>query len=266
MTTRESVQEDRADAAKSRASRSGESTGQPPLLALKDLSKSYREGSRLRRVLQHVNAEFAPGESVAILGKSGSGKSTLLNLISGIDRPDRGAVWFGERSLTSMTERDRTLLRRRRIGFIFQFFNLIPMLTVWENVTLPLELNGEVSERAFARACALLDGVGLADRATAYPDRLSGGEQQRVALARALVHSPDLILADEPTGNLDEATGKQVMTLLDRLTRQEGKTLLVATHNAEAIPFTDRVMSLRAGRLLEGADADPGRLEEEEDE
>lgn len=249
MTTRESVQEDRADAAKSRASRSGESTGQPPLLALKDLSKSYREGSRLRRVLQHVNAEFAPGESVAILGKSGSGKSTLLNLISGIDRPDRGAVWFGERSLTSMTERDRTLLRRRRIGFIFQFFNLIPMLTVWENVTLPLELNGEVSERAFARACALLDGVGLADRATAYPDRLSGGEQQRVALARALVHSPDLILADEPTGNLDSHTGEEVFTLMKNLNQQKGTTFIIVTHNEKLASRTDRILKMVDGKI-----------------
>jgi putative ABC transport system ATP-binding protein len=172
-------------------------------LRIEGLSKRFREGGRTRVVLDRVNATFAPGESVAVLGKSGSGKSTLLNLISGIDRADGGAVWLGGHNLTTLDERRRTLFRREQIGFVFQFFNLIATLTVMENVTLPLELNGVPLKEARRAADPLLDAVGLLDRAETFPDRLSGGEQQRVAIARALVHDRLLVLADEPTGNLD---------------------------------------------------------------
>ena len=148
-----------------------------------------------------------------------------------------------------MTERNRTLFRRKQIGFVFQFFNLIPTLTVGENVALPVELNGASSRAAASRAAALLDAVGLLDRAGAYPDKLSGGEQQRVAIARALVHDPQLVLADEPTGNLDENTGEAVLVLLDRLTRQAGKNLLMVTHSEESARWADRVFHLRDGKL-----------------
>jgi putative ABC transport system ATP-binding protein len=219
---------------------------------LENLSKRYKEGGRNRSVLQDVNAEFAPGESVAILGKSGSGKSTLLNLISGIDLVDGGSIWVDGQSLTDFDERQRTLYRRQNIGFVFQFFNLIPTLTVWENVVLPLELAGVPNGEIEHRAESLLEAVGLLDRRETFPDRLSGGEQQRVAIARALVHDPLLVLADEPTGNLDEETGRQVMSLLDRLTRQKGKNLILVTHSAEAAAYADRVLTLRDGTLVNG--------------
>lgn len=217
------------------------------------LMKSYQEGDQRRVVLDQVEATFQRGESVAVLGKSGSGKSTLLNVISGIDRVDSGAVWVDGRELTALNERQRTLFRRNHIGFVFQFFNLIPTLTVWENVALPLELKGADNGMVQERAGALLEAVGLQDRWETFPDRLSGGEQQRVAIARALVHDPSLVLADEPTGNLDEATGRQVMALLDRLTRQAGKNLILVTHSAEAAAYADRLLTLQDGRLQEGA-------------
>ena len=226
----------------------------PPVEAdfirLVDLSKAYQEGDRRRVVLEGASAEFGRGEFVALLGRSGSGKSTLLNLICGIDRPDAGQVWVGDRDLTALSERERTLFRRHEIGFIFQFFNLIPTLDVLENVTLPLELGGTPPEAARAAARPLLAAVGLLDRAETYPDRLSGGEQQRVAIARALAHDPAIVLADEPTGNLDEDTGVDVLALLDRLTRQAGKSLLMVTHSAEAASYADRVLRLHDGKLV----------------
>jgi putative ABC transport system ATP-binding protein len=218
-------------------------------LRLDKLSKSYQEGPLTRTVLHNADASFAQGEFVAIVGRSGSGKSTLLNLISGIDRADSGRVWLEGEDLTALDERQRTLFRRRRIGFVFQFFNLIPTLTVLENVVLPLELKGLNTAAAGRQVRPLLDAVGLADRAQAFPDRLSGGEQQRVAIARALANDPALVLADEPTGNLDEETGQRVMALLDRLTRQSGRNLILVTHSAEAAAFADRVLHLHDGRL-----------------
>ncbi|MFZ2361984.1 MAG: ABC transporter ATP-binding protein [Anaerolineae bacterium] len=223
---------------------------QPAFLRFEDLSKSYQEGDRTRVVLQNADAEFAQGEFVAILGRSGSGKSTLLNLLSGIDRADSGRLWLGGQELSALDDRQRTLFRRRNIGFVFQFFNLIPTLTVWENVVLPLELNGARAAEIHRRAEPLLEAVGLLDRRKTFPDRLSGGEQQRVALARALVHDPLLVLADEPTGNLDENTGKQILALLDRLTRQAGKNLIMVTHSADAASHADRVLHLRDGKLM----------------
>ncbi|MFZ2487818.1 MAG: ABC transporter ATP-binding protein [Anaerolineae bacterium] len=220
-------------------------------LRFENLSKSYLEGDRTRVVLDNANAEFVAGEFVAILGRSGSGKSTLLNLISGIDRPDAGRLWLGEQELSALNDQQRTLIRRRQIGFVFQFFNLIPTLSVWENVILPLELNGASPRLIRERAEPLLDAVGLLDRRATFPDRLSGGEQQRVALARALVHDPLLVLADEPTGNLDEQTGTQILALLDRMTRQAGKTVLMVTHSADAAAYADRLLILREGKLAE---------------
>ncbi len=220
-------------------------------MRLEKLSKSFREGPHTRSVLREVNAVFAKGESVAVVGQSGSGKSTLLNLISGIDDADGGAIWLDGQNLTALEERQRTLFRRRHIGFVFQFFNLLPTLTVWENVMLPLELNGINGADASQRVQSLLDAVGLGDRGDTFPDRLSGGEQQRIAIARALVHDPRLVLADEPTGNLDEDTGCQVLNLLDRLTRRAGKNLVLVTHSPDAAAYADRILYLRDGKLVD---------------
>ena len=222
-------------------------------ILLEDLFKCYKEGNRDREVLRGTSASFARGEFVAILGKSGSGKSTLLNIISGIDQPDDGAIRINGQTLTALDENQRTLFRRQKIGFIFQFFNLIPTLTVEENITLPLELVGAELDEARNRTAQLLEEVGLADRLKTFPDRLSGGEQQRVAIARALVHDPLLVLADEPTGNLDEETGRQVLALLDRLTRQAGKNLIMVTHGRENAVYADRILELRDGCLVEAA-------------
>ena len=220
-------------------------------LRFQDLTKSYYEGDVRRLVLQNAHAEFHAGEITTILGKSGSGKSTLLNLISGIDEPDSGQIWVDGQDLTTLPERERTLFRRARIGFVFQFFNLIPTLTVGENVSLPLELNRVARPHAKERARELLNAVGLLDRWDTFPEKLSGGEQQRVALARALVHEPLLILADEPTGNLDEETGAQMMSLLARLVREQNRTLLMVTHSQEATSHADRILRLSHGQLNE---------------
>jgi putative ABC transport system ATP-binding protein len=233
----------------------GEATPSPrreeSLIRLEGVSKTYEEAGATRVVLHAVSVSVARGEIAVLLGKSGSGKSTLLNLISGIDTPSGGAVWVDGRDLTRLSERERTLFRRRSIGFIFQFFNLVPTLTVLENVLLPLELNGRGGPAARAAAMAMLAEVGLDDRGASYPDRLSGGEQQRVAIARALVHSPALILADEPTGNLDTETGQQVLALLDQLTRQAGRTMVMVTNSPVVVGLADRVFRITDGRLAE---------------
>ena len=200
-------------------------------------------------MLDGVSATFRCGESVALRGRSGSGKSTLLNLISGIDTPDTGTVEIDGRDLTAMAEKERTLYRRRHIGFVYQAFNLVPTLTVADNVRLVLELNNVDAAASAARIAELLAAVGLERRANAHPDVLSGGEQQRVAIARALAHRPALILADEPTGNLDEKTADSVLELLDRMVRRQGGTMLVATHSAAVAAFCDRSIELQNGRL-----------------
>ncbi|MEM7416913.1 MAG: ABC transporter ATP-binding protein [Gemmatimonadota bacterium] len=219
-----------------------------PSIELIDVHKSYSEGGRTHGVLTGASASIEAGARVAVLGPSGSGKSTLLNLVSGIDLPDAGMVRVAGRDLAELEERERTLFRREHVGFVFQFFNLIPTLTVEENLALPLELNG-VDERARIRD--LLTEVGLADRADSFPDRLSGGEQQRVAIARALIHRPALILADEPTGNLDQETGAVVVELLERLVQEAGATLVVVTHARTLADRMDRIVRVDHGQLVE---------------
>ena len=221
------------------------------VLRIRGLQKGYVEGGQRHEVLKDVDAEIRRGEFVALLGPSGSGKSTLLNLVSGIDTPEQGTLEVAGVDLPGLSERDRTLFRRRHLGFVFQFFNLLPTLTVLENLLLPLELKGRVGAEETQRARDLLERVGLPDRGDAFPDRLSGGEQQRVALARALVHDPDLILADEPTGNLDPDTGDRVLDLLDDLVRSDGRTLLAVTHSRELAARADRVLRLDHGSLVE---------------
>jgi putative ABC transport system ATP-binding protein len=222
-----------------------------PLVELKGICKSFREGERERVVFRDAALQIAPGEWVFLLGRSGSGKSTLLNLISGIDLPDRGDVIVDAKTLNRLSERDRTLFRRNSIGFVFQFYNLIPTLTVEENVLLPLELTGQLTAEVRGRARQLLEEVGLADRAGSFPDRLSGGEQQRIAVARALVHRPKLLLADEPTGNLDAETGRQVLDLFQRMVRDTGTTMVLVTHSSEVARLADRVLTIGEGRLVE---------------
>ena len=221
------------------------------VITLEHVTKAYEEAGSTRLVLDDVSAQFGCGEFIVLLGKSGSGKSTLLNLIGGLDAPSSGDISIDGRSITRMTDHERTLFRRVHIGFVFQSFNLIPTLTVEENVMLPAELsNDQLSMSAISRrAQELLEYVGLADRGRSFPDRLSGGEQQRVAIARALANDPVVVLADEPTGNLDAETGRRVLGLLDQLTRQSGKNLVMVTHSEEVIGIADRVLRLRDGRL-----------------
>jgi putative ABC transport system ATP-binding protein len=233
-------------------------SGKNFLVELRGLTKSYPEGDGERVVFRNLCAGIGQGESVALLGRSGSGKSTLLNLIGGIDLPTAGEVLVGGANLGTLSERARTVFRRGHIGLIFQAFNLIPTLTVMENVLLPLELNGRTGIRARAAAEDLLRKVGLADRAATYPDRLSGGEQQRIAVARALVHEPSLVLADEPTGSLDAETGKQVLELLAGMARDGGRTMIVATHSDAVARTADRTLALRGGRLVE--ETPPGEV------
>ena len=226
---------------------------QTPIVQIRNLSKTYAEGGRSHKVLDSVTLDIFPGEFFVMLGKSGSGKSTLLNLISGIDKPDDAStaqIIVGDTDITQLDETRQTLFRRDHIGIVFQFFNLIPTLTVLENITLSLDLRGErrnISEKAGRE---LLNRVELGDRADAFPDKLSGGEQQRVAIARALLHEPMLVLADEPTGNLDEDTGDTVLKLLLELTRDAHKTLIMATHNPEIVPLADRVCRIHEGKLV----------------
>jgi putative ABC transport system ATP-binding protein len=221
-----------------------------PLIRLDRVSKDYTEGTKTRVVLREATATVAEGEFVAIRGRSGSGKSTLLNLLAGIDLPTAGDVYVKGVCLNRLSPRARTLFRRDNLGFVFQFFNLIATLTVQENVQLPAELPGGPRGEAARRARALLEQVGLLDRAHDFPDRLSGGEQQRVAIARALVQDPKLLLADEPTGNLDDATGEAVLGLLDRVTRQAGRTLVLVTHSPLVAARADRVLAIEDGRLV----------------
>jgi len=220
-----------------------------PLLRLEQVCCGYREAGAWREILRGVDLDVRAGEQVALLGQSGSGKSTLLHLVGGLDLPSAGRIVFDGLDLAGLGEPTRSLWRRSHVGFIYQFFNLLPTLTVLENVLLPLELNGIATRAGRGAALELLDEVGLAGRAGSWPDRLSGGEQQRVALVRALIHQPRLVLADEPTGNLDAANGEKVLALLDRLVRARGYTLVLATHSAEVAGRADRAIRLADGVL-----------------
>jgi putative ABC transport system ATP-binding protein len=223
--------------------------GQNVQIRIRNLSRSFREGGRQHDVLINLVADFQLGETVALRGRSGSGKSTLLNLISGIDTPDTGDVEVAGKSITNMSERDRTLFRREHIGFVYQAFNLVATLTVSDNIRLVLELNGVDESAANSRIHYLLDAIGLADRGNSYPDVLSGGEQQRVAIARSIAHKPILLLADEPTGNLDDMTAGGVLALLEELVRETGSTMIIATHSAAVAGRCDRVLELHNGKI-----------------
>jgi putative ABC transport system ATP-binding protein len=213
------------------------------------LTRRYEMGDSFVDALRGVDLEITRGEFVALVGPSGSGKSTVLNLIGGLDRPTSGEVWINSTELSASDERALTRHRRQHVGFVFQSFNLLPRLTAEENVALPLMFSGIPEKERLARAQMLLERVGLGARLTHRPTQLSGGEQQRVAIARALVGQPALLLADEPTGNLDTTIGAEIMSLLKELNQEQELTLLVVTHDPEIAGFSDRVVKLRDGRV-----------------
>jgi putative ABC transport system ATP-binding protein len=221
-----------------------------PVVEVRHLTKVFGSGHAQVEALRGIDLTVAANEFVAIMGSSGSGKSTLLHLIAGLDAPTSGTIRVGDDDLSSLNDDQLTLLRRRRMGFIFQAFNLLDALTAEENVALPLLIDGVSETEAHQRAVACLERVGLASRRNHLPKQLSGGEQQRVAIARALVTSPLLLLADEPTGNLDSANGSQVITLLRNLVDQHGQTILMVTHNPSHAEMTDRLIRLRDGCVV----------------
>ena len=214
-----------------------------------NLARTFQVGETKVEALRGISLEVSQGQFVALVGPSGSGKSTFLNLVGGLDRPTGGELWIDGIELGASKEKILTEHRRQRVGFVFQSFNLLPRLTAIENVALPLIFGGVVERDRLARACELLAQVGLGDRIDHRPTQLSGGEQQRVAIARALVGRPAIILADEPTGNLDSATGREIMALLRKLNRDQGVTLLLVTHDPEAAAFAGKVIRMRDGRI-----------------
>lgn len=217
---------------------------------ISSLSKNYDEHNV--RALVNVELKIAPGEFVALTGPSGCGKSTLLNILAGIDKPSSGAVYLGTTNITALNDKQITELRRDKIGFVFQFFNLLSTLSVFENASLPLALAGKHSSVEIRkRTEAILDQVGLSKRLDFFPSQLSGGEMQRVAIARALIHSPEIIVADEPTGNLDSENGEQILKLFKNLCEAGGHTTLMATHSAEAAAYAGRIIRMKDGKVLE---------------
>ncbi len=225
-------------------------TAESALLKATGITYRFQEGGSDHQLLSGVDLSLASGECVALLGASGSGKSTLLNLLGTIDSPQSGSLLIGDRDITALAEPERTLFRRRHIGFVYQRFLLVPTLTVAENIRLPLDLLGLARAEAEERVTHWLDAVGLARRGDSFPERLSGGEQQRVAIARALIHAPDLVLADEPTGSLDPDTGERVLALLLERARQGRGALLLVTHSDAVAGRADRVLRLEHGRVV----------------
>jgi putative ABC transport system ATP-binding protein len=221
------------------------------IIQANQLTKVYGSGEVAVTALDHVNLNVQPGEFVAIMGPSGCGKSTLLHLLGGLDRPTQGDVLIADRNLTALKDADLSELRRRKIGFIFQFFNLIPVLTAVENAALPLMLDGVKPSQARAKAAQWLERVGLGDRANHRPDQLSGGQQQRVAIARALVAEPNLILADEPTGNLDSRAGDEIAALLNQIAKQYGRSIVMVTHDPRIAAYADRIVFLKDGKVVD---------------
>ena len=221
------------------------------MIRLLGVHKTYGQGRNAVTALAGVSLDIVKGEFVVIMGPSGSGKSTLLHLIGGLDSPTRGEVLVDGRIISQLPDHDLTLFRRAKIGFVFQFFNLLPLLTARENIMLPLVLDGQGRERAAARGAALLERFGLSARADHYPEELSGGEMQRVAIARALAFSPLILLADEPTGNLDSKNGDAVLELIRGINRAEGCTVVMVTHNARAAEYGSRRVSMRDGVVEE---------------
>jgi putative ABC transport system ATP-binding protein len=222
---------------------------EPTAVRAENLHKSFVLGASAVGALRGVDFSVARGEFVAVMGPSGCGKTTLLNLVGGIDVPSRGAVWVEGVEISRLSDDELTDLRRDRLGYVFQFYNLIPTLTARENIETPMQFRGKSRAERRERASALLARVGLGDRADHKPSELSGGEQQRVAIARALANDPAIVLLDEPTGDLDSATGKEILGLLQKLNREEKVTLMVATHDAAVAAISSRVVKLRDGKI-----------------
>ena len=233
------------------------------ILEANDVSKQYQMGEVTVDALDGVDFVVEKGEFVAVMGPSGSGKSTLLHLLGGLDKPTDGEVTLGGRKLSVMSDKEVTLARRRNVGFVFQFYNLLPTLTAEENIALPLLIDGKKLKKYQSKIDELLELVGLTDRRKHKPDQLSAGEQQRVAIARAFVNDPDIVLADEPTGNLDSRAGEEIMKLLRRSCDELGQTIVVVTHDPKAASFADRIVFLKDGqiaseiRLEKGGDTAP---------
>jgi putative ABC transport system ATP-binding protein len=227
------------------------------LIQTQNLTKVYGSGATAVTALDHVNLLVQPGEFVAVMGPSGCGKSTLLHLLGGLDRPSQGEVLIDGQSLAGLPDNALTELRRKRIGFIFQFFNLIPVLDATENTALPLVLDNAKPAEARERAAQWLDRFGLSDRLHNRPDQLSGGQQQRVAVARALVAEPTLILADEPTGNLDTRASDEIAALLHQVSKQWGRTVLMVTHDPRIAAYADRIIFLKDGRIADETVLEP---------
>jgi putative ABC transport system ATP-binding protein len=219
------------------------------LIELMDVSRTVTSGAGPLTILHPTSFQIARGQAVAITGPSGSGKSTLLGLIAGLDAPSTGTIRLDGVEITTLGEDRLARLRGEKIGFVFQFFHLLPSLTAYENILVPMEIAGVANPHPRART--LLGNVGLSDRGHHYPSQLSGGEQQRIAIARALANDPPIVLADEPTGNLDTATGRQVIELLVEVNRQRGRTLVLVTHDAELAALADEIIALRDGRVVE---------------
>jgi putative ABC transport system ATP-binding protein len=227
------------------------SASPPPLVEIRGLAKSYQRGGQVVPVLSDINLEIAEGDFLALMGPSGSGKSTLLNLIAGIDKPDSGELRVAGADITALGEAELADWRAANVGFIFQFYNLMPVLTAFENVELPLMLTRLSRRERRERVSLMLALVGLSDRASHYPSELSGGQQQRVAIARAIVGDPRLIVADEPTGDLDRVSAAEILHLLQRLNRELGKTLIMVTHDANAASAARAVIHLDKGELVD---------------
>ncbi|NLC54007.1 MAG: ABC transporter ATP-binding protein [Firmicutes bacterium] len=223
----------------------------PPIIETDQLYKTYKLGTVNVEVLKGIDLAIQEGEFVSIMGPSGSGKSTLLYLIGGLDKPTSGQVKVKGKKLSVMTDQEESILRRRTLGFVFQFYNLIPNLNVEENIMLPILLDGKRLKAYRHRLEEILETVGLADRRRHTPQELSGGQQQRVAIARALINQPDIILADEPIGNLDTKTGMGIMDLLRRINQEQGKTIVQVTHSEEAAAYSQRIINLRDGKVRE---------------
>jgi putative ABC transport system ATP-binding protein len=221
-----------------------------PVIETENVHKIYRLGNLEVYALKGINVTLNKGQFVAVMGPSGSGKTTLLNLIGALDRPTSGKIFIDGRDMTRMSEGELTNLRRHRIGFIFQFYNLIPVLTAFENVELPMLIAGGRKRERQGRALKLLQMVGLSQRADFRPEELSGGEQQRVAIARAIANSPSVVLADEPTGDLDTKTGGDVMGALRTMAKKEGVTVVVVTHDPVVAEMTDRILLMRDGMMI----------------
>lgn len=219
------------------------------IIEIKDVCKSFGEKYNRTQVLNNISLTAGKGEFISLMGASGSGKSTLLYLLGGLDTPDSGEIFLDGRDISKMRDKELSRLRREGLGFVFQFFNLVQNLTVEDNILLPLVLDGKKPKKYCERLNGILETVGLSDKRKSYPNQLSGGQQQRCAVARAVIYEPKILLADEPTGNLDSKSGSEIMGLFRRINKDKGITILMVTHSAECAAYSDRVITLSDGQI-----------------